>query len=476
VTFRISLPPVFFRTIVDKLPNTLKYERVPRRPAETLLSTSLLLLEMNPALVEQLGEAVPPAFDADVRFVNTLSVSPKGDVMVLTADGQLKLGSLRTVGASSPLETIEVFGLSREEAATFNFLDFNEDGSALLVWSSTRVGFIDLAIVRGGPCTYNNIWSTSAVEEGASYPIAKASFHPLCNHCVVLLHEQGGLRLVDLRSQNAQVVSVPAGLVFRSFSFGPNIDWLRFSVLLLSSAGDVYALCPVIPTGAVVSVSAVAELWQWADQLSGDNNSEDGIVEEYIVSLYEYLKNVFGSRPVPEDGDALQYVRAGEVTALPWESGDAGSIRTLTNYLPMLTGPLRMQRSADGDVDDEFSSTEGKRDSRDGALKRSGADACDICVPASGRGSAPVVALSFGSGRVEIYLLDSALVRCFRLCFDLLSGNIMLCCVSCDTGEFRRKTQSNTDRAQPVLPRPVLAVDRPCPAGSRLHRCRPSRC
>jgi hypothetical protein len=29
VTCRISLPPVFFRSMVDKLPNTLKYERLP---------------------------------------------------------------------------------------------------------------------------------------------------------------------------------------------------------------------------------------------------------------------------------------------------------------------------------------------------------------------------------------------------------------------------------------------------------------
>lgn len=381
---------------------------------------------MNPAFVEQLSAAGVPLLEEMEGFTSTLAVSVNGDVAVLTSEGDLKFGSLR--GSNASLTTLEVFGLSKEEVLGFKSLEFNKDGNVLLLWSSDRVGFLEMSPVAGGPCAYTNIWNIVTVADGPTYPVVKAAFHPLCSHYVVLLHEQGGLRLFDLRSLTDELITVPVGRGFRSFAFGPSMEWLRFSILLLANDGHIYAVCPVVPSGTVVTTSTVAELWGWADQLSYENRSPSRTTEDYVTNLYDYLLNVFGPRPAPdEEHGGPKFIRAGEYSAPAW-SGDPASnggvgsdgIHTPANYLPMLIGPIHVQRSPSAlpEETDEEPSAEGKHDST--STRLNGAAACDIAVPTAAAGGAPVLLVSYTNGSVEICMFDASQVTVFD-CGSLVS-------------------------------------------------------
>jgi hypothetical protein len=54
---------------------------------------------------------------------------------------------------------------------------------------------------------------------------------------------------------------------FVSYTFGSDLDWMKFSILLLSDKKSenvsVYCLCPVIPKGLLVGKNCVRDLWAW---------------------------------------------------------------------------------------------------------------------------------------------------------------------------------------------------------------------
>ena len=400
---------------------------------------------MNASLVELLGNALPPPYGADCLVSNTFAVSANGMLAYMTENGKIKVGNIRNT--EKVATSLNIMGISNEELLNFTNIEFSLDGSTLLFWNSSQVGFIDIpcSLVRNAaagsvnsdeiePCSFTRIVETSMEDEGSIHMIAKATFHPSCHHCVVVLHQQATLRLIDLRTLDHQIISLSSGRTFASFSFGPNIEWLQYTLVLLASNGEIFYLCPIIPNGSIVAMSTISDLWAWADQLEYVNDPESKLVEDYLSTLQRYLTSMFGPRPLPEESidlTAVRYIRAGEHTDNETLESFTNNTSTnnlealeytptvvFSNYSPMLVGPITVQRPASELGEDnqaEQAASEGKdyRNSFSGREK-----ACDICIPGavggagSGGGSlraaAPVLAVSYASGLVDLLVFDSA--------------------------------------------------------------------
>lgn len=236
------------------------------------------------------------------------------------------------------------------------------------------------------------------------------------------------IRLVDLRSLQSEVIPLSSNKRFVSFAFGPALDWMKFTLVLLSSGGDVYYLCPVIPKGTVVSLTVVEELWAWADQFQPGHLDRS----PYHTTVCSYLFGLFGSRPVIVDEEAGRntFLRAGEASLSSHaEEGLLGAEAevqsALANFTPGLRGPVEVRRDAavselyEGSGELALSRRmfgEGKSSADDDADTSPGASrrtATDIATVGSIAGvtfdavpSAPVIAIAYGTGEVEIFLLD----------------------------------------------------------------------
>lgn len=376
--------------------------------------------------------------------MSTFAVNHLGDIMIIASDGRLKHSNIRSHPRHrtttdhqvqrQQLEDIDLHGLLCDEVAGFTHLEYNSN-SDLLMWSKTAVGVIATNGVHhvhqktdglSSSFRYIKIWD-KLQDNGELNGIIKATFHPLSPYHVVALFDNNTLQLVDYRSMDIQVIPLSKRFssgAFTSFTFGPNIDWLKFTMLFLTTNGDVYTLCPIIPLGAVVPVSAVMELWDWVDQLVVDDDgyNRSGNDRYYLQYVQRYLTDIFGERSShglvgevsPTDDDAIVegiFIRAGE----SYENlhGDQLGI---SNYTPQLVGPIVIQRdSYEQLVGDDTGSNE---------LKMSESiphrTANDICVPGSPSSDtslhpvgAPVVAISYSTGVVDVLVFDASQVRGF---------------------------------------------------------------
>lgn len=383
---------------------------------------------MNADFVKSLGRLVPPKFSGG----NSITVSRLGLTAVLNGDGSIKLANLRK--GNGEYIDLKVDNVSALELQEFSSIEFDSDGSLLLLWSSKRIGLIEISssilksdginVLANDASTFSficdDVNSGNGIEQ-ASIPIVKACFHPLNSRHVVVLSEKELLRIVDIRTMETKQHRLSPDLRFSSFAFGPDIDWMKFALFLLTVKGDVYALCPIIPDGTLVSRQTINDLWAWADDHSCSSVDSSGVTstsrDSYVESVRAYLERTLGP---PKDEDESHYVRAGEGHISDWEHDDfpvvsgfatsgtvyrhRSSSNTTSNsdvssHSLLLQGPLRVER---GYHELSASST---------AAPPSLAN--DICVPvvrgvSENRGiAAPVLVISRSSGEVEFLLMDT---------------------------------------------------------------------
>ena len=396
---------------------------------------------MNPDFVQLLGNTLPLRNGKVHTFANTVAVSKNGDIALLSENGSIQYSHLRSSGQSSELVRLDVLGITTNELMNMTTVEFDADGRSLLLWSESKVGIVELpqSLVASGElrkdeadtnCIFTSLWDAN--DEGVSNLVAKATFHQSCSHCVVILMRKDVLRLVDLRSLQSEIIPLSTNRRFVSFSFGPAIEWMTHTLVLLTSGGEVYYLCPVIPNGAVLSLAAVDELWAWMDHIHHEKRDHYIYQDTYNA----YLFNLFGPRPVIADETAARstFLRAGETTsASAYSEEGVLSLGTneqsaLCNYTPALRGPIAVRRdTATSELSDEGTpalgrrifSEEGKGESpmRD-ADSASSRAATDITTLGSHVGpafdlapSAPVISIAYNTGEVEIFMLDYPQVR-----------------------------------------------------------------
>ena len=269
----------------------------------------------------------PPLVEGNAqnnRRRNTFSTNVHGDVALLTQDGGIKVSNLRS--SSDVLQDLPVDDMATIRSHRFTNVEYNADGSLLLLWSDDAAGIIDIPrkLAPEGPlnvamhgdcqCKYIPIGQEYLTESGA---LIHASFHNLSAMHVVLL-VKGALLLIDIGSETMDTRFFPVGVdrKFTSFCFGPNLDWMKFGVFLLSDRKgrtEVYALCPIIPNGAIVPRVAVADLWAWVDE------QEEFTDVAYIKMVRDYVTAAFGPRGEMEPRDNELMMSGGAGTTRPYE-------------------------------------------------------------------------------------------------------------------------------------------------------------
>jgi hypothetical protein len=234
----------------------------------------------------------------------------------------------------------------------------------------------------------------------SSSRIIKASFHPMgSSHVVILMN--GSLILIDISNPNGDTEFYPLGIKdhFVSYCFGPSIDWMKFSIFLLSDKksdkAEVFCLCPVIPKDISVPKSSVRDLWAWIDEQVVFREEHNTSGEVYLERVRQYLTAAFGPRNILEKEDKIGKSASSFVLS-------RGSLYTETEALlfaaPSLQGPFSIAECG----------TENKNNwevipnKNDEKVKRK---ACDICTPRTRGEGAPLIAVSFDNGDVDFLVL-----------------------------------------------------------------------
>ncbi len=370
----------------------------------------------------------------------TTAINQFGDIVLVNEDYKLVYSALREGGQGKvrPI-TVDCSGSSKAfEEFEYNNVEFNEEGNMLLVYSTSSVGFINIPnknapggnfddnMMELNPCHFCELLSdtdfaTSKDRGGVS--VVKAAFHPLSSYHVVILLSNNTLMLTDalsdvsrefhLRSTTSSGLG-GSGTVspsktssskndnFISFCFGGDYDWMKMALLLLTADGQVYYLCPLLSSGALVPRSTIESLYAWVEE-EVEGASETLSASAAVVAgreLRNYFRAVFESREVGDfevTGESLgSQISASAVVSVEDEV-------LWGSYSPVLQGPLKMV-AAGREVPAPVALT---------ASKDSHCEACDLCTPSSGAVGgggerAPIIAIAYSNGNVDLFTATSA--------------------------------------------------------------------
>ena len=262
----------------------------------------------------------------------------------------------------------------------------------------------------------------SGENDDSSGNIIKASFHPMSSSHVVMLIKRYFL-LIDISNSNGDVQVFPLGVKdnFVSYCFGPSIDWMKFSIFLLSDRkcenAEVFCLCPVIPKDIPILKSSVRDLWAWVDEqyvFQDDQKSSGG---NYFDRVGQYITAAFGPRNLLEkenDGRKISpssFIRVGEYAS---NSGNLYiEMEGVFSATPDLQGPFFMtENCSEKNLELVPNSPENIPQNipqkQKQKVKRI---ATDIATPITRGEGAPVLAISFDNGDVDLLIIRSEVMK-----------------------------------------------------------------
>lgn len=424
---------------------------------------------MNSQVINDLSIYVPPNNPRE-KSSNSLTVNRFGDICILAAENTTTATATATAGDCDNKTPLIVFGNARSTSSagnkrvcsplplneasdmqklrTYGFqnISFNSSGSALLLWSSTHVGvvLIPKSLTVDGmllprdqetckesadifdSCTFHLIAGGDSSTNVDIPRIAKASFHGYSSNHVVILRETSSLLVVDIISGNEQFFAIDflgEGVRCESFTFGPDIDWIRFTIFILTNNSSIYALCPVVPLFSNVTAACSDELWAWYNEETQGIGiqSTNRKAASYYGEVYRYMSGVFGtptlgsptdytshqsflSSPSPSSpmfehrGDTLTNSKIGE----PMQSYNhifTKDDNNNTDYLTSpvaLQGPLKIERN--GEIIKANKLSKGK------STKVCATDLTFISTPGTPT-STPILAISYSNGDVDLGMI-----------------------------------------------------------------------
>ena len=260
----------------------------------------------------------------------------------------------------------------------------------------------------------------------SSNDIIKASFHPMSNVHVVVLMKRSLLLMDISHPSNNDTQFYPLGINnhFISYCFGPSVDWMKFSIFLLSNKkseeAEIFYLCPVIPKGVSVPKDCVRDLWAWIDeQIVFEDNDDDEVDdninnqnEEYLENARQYVTAAFGPRDELEKEENnlggggnhrdKSYITAGEYYTVH-RSSLYIEIEALLSSVPSLQGPLytrnenKMNRDYKIDKRNEFEEEQYRKNIPS-----------DICIPKiRGESGAPILVVSYDNGDIDFFIVGN---------------------------------------------------------------------
>jgi WD40 repeat protein len=193
--------------------------------------------------------------------------------------------------------------------------------------------------------------------------IVKAAWHPLSstNSHIVILSSDGCLRLFDVSSESKEPeqlyyvgpqyydeykyfnssVYIPGRSISGnseemeavSFTFGGGDDWEIFTVYVLMKNGDVYAICPFLPSKSIVKKSLLENLSVSIEQRWKESDPDDLVIDQqyklqrcWISTVLQELKPV-KSDNLDKDEEVIIY----------------GNISRFKDIHPVIQGPFLFQ-------------------------------------------------------------------------------------------------------------------------------------
>jgi hypothetical protein len=282
-------------------------------------------------------------------------------------------------------------------------IEFNYSGSILLVASSYFAGVVLLprAFTFDGSRSLQANDIDCKCKELFQCPegdfIVKIQWHPLSEKHIVLLLKSSKLVVIDVVDSVMQEYMLDLSVDYKSFCFGPGTDWLKLTVFLLHTNGDISYLCPILPQSSVLSSDSVSDLRAWQrDQVSmvydhrDINTGADSKLDAYLEMASIYLRAAFGS-----EGSSDRY---GPDRTIHRAGVQKGNI-SLTNgsklfeafyRRPLLQGPVAVEGRAVKQP-----------------MAKSGGEvyAADVCVPAwkdgGGVAACPLLLVIWSNGDIE---------------------------------------------------------------------------
>lgn len=369
-------------------------------------------VKMNREVVQSVGEFSPPSGKSCLS--RTIAVNIWGDLFFLCDGGEIRYVSLKKEGNEASLS--QALPLDDNNAyfdACISNIEFNYSGSILLVASPYFAGVVLLprAFTFDGSHSLHgediNCKCKELFKCADEDSIVKIQWHPLSEKHIVILLRSSKLVVIDVVESVMQEYLLDISVDYKSFCFGPPIDWLKLTIFLLHTNGDVSYLCPILPQGSVLSSKSVTELRAWhREQLPMDfdhrdlNSSAEKMFEAYLDMASIYLRAAFGT-----ENSSERFVHESAIHRAGIQKSNVGLANGSKLFeafyrRPVLQGPIIVE----GRVVKQtmFKS--------DGA-----ASACDICVPgSSGNDACPMLLVVWSNGDIE-QLVIGANVRfaCF---------------------------------------------------------------
>lgn len=184
----------------------------------------------------------------------------------------------------------------------FQHIVCNQRGSLIALWSDKNIAFVQTDLVD------DPVLKPVLLLKHSTVSIVKAMFHPLFDYVLVVLLQKDRFILYDIRDKNyrEQSYQLTDNLAFTSFCFGPDIEWLRFTVFLTTACGKIYALCPVLPNNCCLSKSVTQELLAWVkkqyyalESTYGKFCENKKHLKSYLNQTHEFLLDCASSaRPI----------------------------------------------------------------------------------------------------------------------------------------------------------------------------------
>jgi hypothetical protein len=245
--------------------------------------------------IEKFGSVSTPKFHDPVKLASampsmgsTIEVGNFGDLFMVDENGSICYRNLRLTNNQdndAHIQKLPIPGLTPESLKSFTSILSNLEGNVLVLWSKLELGIIEIpssflkegqlsdpnAVAKSAElsdanqCKFTSIYNRSS--STASSSLVKTAFHPLNPNTLVILHEKELLSLIDLRNYSKEEIYLPKHLLFTSFTFtNQSLEWFSFTIFLTTSNNEIYYLCPIIPSGTILSKAQLADILNWIQE------------------------------------------------------------------------------------------------------------------------------------------------------------------------------------------------------------------
>jgi hypothetical protein len=310
-------------------------EKLGQLPTSKLFGSSAFAIRGSTTAINNFGdlfvlnEENGQIYYQNIRQSNTSSVSFSNDE---EQSGDLSILPIEGVSSSS------------SQLKKFTNLLCNSEGTILCLWSKYDLGILEIpsSFFKDGYLSsslHHDHISANSINSPLSSPfptssassslpqkckftslvsipsssnsntIVKVSFHPLNPNSLTVLLEKEFLYLIDCRNYEKEQILLNKHLSFSSFYYGcnnngssnnnnnnsssNNHEWFRFTLFLTANGygkekesnnnnNGLYYLCPIIPSGTILSKVVLSDLLNWmlsnqdSINLSGSGHSGGG--------------------------------------------------------------------------------------------------------------------------------------------------------------------------------------------------------